>query len=206
MGLSKKRSIAYSPVSSISRKRSRSLSPHENRAPVGKRVKFELNSCGAVKTSERYIEILRSDLDKPNMWYSRSEREGILTECEQAIQGFQEDHLEVESKYLSVFDSCCLSPSQESSDFLENAQIHVPASARGMEWGWATSSESSALKRDHVRGVLAVQDQLKNLKLEMRDRVISSRSLRSSRPGRVMARLLGECDARNEKSDGEYEN
>jgi hypothetical protein len=133
------------------------------------------------------------------MWYSRSEKDEILAECEEAIQDFQQKHLEEESNYLSVFDCCSQSPSQKSSDFLETAQLHIPATARGMEWGWASSTESQ--KRDHVREILAVQLQIQGLKQDMRDRVLSSRSLRSSRPGRVMARLLGECDARNEKSD-----
>lgn len=200
MGLSKKRSIESPPVSLISRKRSRSLSPHEDRAPVGKRVKFDSNGSGAIKTSERYIDILRSDLDKPNMWYSRAEREDILAECEEAIQEFRQEDLEEESNYLRVFDYCSQSPSQESSDFLETAELHIPATARGIEWGWATSSGS--LKRNHVRELLKVQNQIQGLSEAMRDRVLSSRSLKSSRPGRVMARLLGECDARNEQSNG----
>lgn len=198
MGLSKKRSFG-SPVSLICRKRSRSISPHENRSTLGKRVKFALNGDGDVKTSERYIDILRSDLDKPNMWYSRAEKEEIKEECEEAVQDFLQERLEEESNYLSVFDICSRSPSQEASDFLETAELHIPAAARGMEWGWAVSTETR--KRDHVREILKVQCQIQGLNQDMRDRVLSSRSLRSSRAGRVMARLLGECDARNEKSD-----
>lgn len=202
MGLSKKRSIVDSPVSLIVAKRKRSksidgrLSPHELRLPIKKNVTFASNNDGSLKTTERYLDLFRSDLDKPNMWYSKDEREKMLEECQEAIDDFRLANLEQTSNYQHVLDQCNQMPSQESSDYLETAQLDIPATARGMEWGWTES-----YKRNHVRDLLGAQNQLQGLHPAMRDRVLASRSLKTSRPGRVLARLLGECDARNARSD-----
>ena len=204
MGLSKKRSIDNtSPILVLAGNKRRRIiggggrqSPHAERTSNKKRVRFATHPNGTIKESERFIDVFRSELDKPNMWYSKAERDVILADIECAIEDFKDAELEDESNYTTVFDYCNESPSQESSEFLETAQLHVPSAARGMEWGWASSTET--LKRDHVRHLLKVQDQLQGLTPKgLRERVLSSRSLRSSRPGRVMARLLGECDARN---------
>lgn len=201
MGLSKKRSLTSSPILVVSGKRrcvdgGGRQSPHADRSEK-KRVRFATNPNGSIKESERFIEIKRSELDKPNLWYSKKERELILADIECAIEDFKDAELEDESNYSTVFDYCSESPCQETSEYLETAQLHVPSAARGMEWGWASSTET--LKRDHVKRLLKVQDQIQGLSGVLKDRVLSSRSLRSSRPGRVMARLLGECDARNEQ-------
>ena len=206
MGLLKKRKIE-SPLALIGGKRKRfcgestngSLSPHERRAPISKRVKFSLNGTDAIEISERYIELFRSELDKPNMWYSRNEREDTLVECGDVIESFKSEHADEITNFISVFDHCSQSPSHEASEFLESAQLGIPASARGVEWGWVPPHIES-YRKDHVRDVLRVQEQIQGLKPAMRDCVISSRSLKSSRAGRVMARLLGECDARNQES------
>lgn len=205
MILLKKRKIE-SPVSILGGKRQRTnlegrLSPHQQRVPFSKRVSFTSNGSNIIRTSERYIEIYRSELDKPNLWYTRKEREETFAECEDAIENFKNEHVDEVSKFVKVFEQCCQSPSHESSEFLETAQLHIPSSVRGMEWGFGPYVET--YRKDHVRDVLKVQEQIQGLKPAMRDHLLSSRSLKSSRAGRVMARLLGECDARNVSQDDE---
>lgn len=159
-----------------------------------KRVRFETVRPGAdtVKTYERHIDIPRSELDKPNMWWSRKERESITEECHDAIEEFQQDHIDQVRHFNSVFDQCQEPPSMASSEYLEKASICLPDHIRGLEWGWAPTTISH--RRAHVKEILAVHQQIQSLSPEIRDRVLSSRSLRSSRPGRVLARLLGEGD------------
>ncbi len=207
MGLSRKRSVVESPIALIGAKRKRSidivygrLSPHQFRLPIRKQVTFASNNDGSLKTNERFLTIFRADLDKANMWYSREERGKVFEECEEAIDDFRLAKLDETSKYISIFDQCTQMPSQESSDFLETAQLDIPASARGMEWGWA-GYVTETYKRNHVRALLRAQKQMQGLSPAMRDSVLASRSLKTSRAGRVLARLLGECDARNAKLD-----
>lgn len=155
----------------------------------------DILSSDKVKTYTRYLEILRSDLDKPSMWWSRSEREEISETCRDEILDFRRHHTGAVEHFSSVFVHCQKSPSLESSDYLESATIDLPLTIRGLEWGFAPSTIS--LRRSHVRQLLSIQDKMHALSPEMRDRVLSSRSLRSSRPCRVLARILGEGDARD---------
>jgi hypothetical protein len=176
---------------------------HEDFMPHKKRVRFATTACGALKTTEAYIDILRSDLDKPNMWWSRQERDDITDKCYDSIVDFRRDHMDQVRHYLSVFDQCAQTPSQSSSDYLEKATVSLPVQIRGLEWGVVPSTKTH--RRAHVQELLEVQEQVQGLSATMRDQVLSSRALRSSRPCRVMARILGEGDARydTEESKGE---
>ena len=177
------------------------LSPHQDGSICHKKhVKFASNVDGSVKTWERYIDVLRIDLDKSNMFYSREEKEEILEECEEAIDHFKQRNLEATSNFEAVFKYCRQPPSHEASSLLESVQLHVPVDARGMEWGWA-GSVTAGYKKTHVKNLLKAQDQAKRLSQSMRNQVLANRSLKSSRPGRVLARLMGECDERNSQAD-----
>lgn len=207
MGLSKKRCLVESPLSVMGAKRQRSmdymdgrLSPHESRLPITKSVRFASNSDGSLKVSHRFIGLFRTDLDKPKMWYTKTEREKILQECLEEIDECRLANLDEKSNFVRVLDHCGQTPCQQSSDFLETAQLDIPASARGMEWGWA-GDVTATLKKNHVQELLKVQNQIQALHPTMRDHVLASRSVKTSRPGRVLARLLGECDARNAQRD-----
>jgi len=208
MGVSKKH-ILSSPLPSRGVKRRQSFtavvtgrsSPHEDRSTFRKKyVKFASNLDGTVKTCERRIDIFRKDLDKPKMFYSREEKAAILEDCEEAIDLFKQQNLEETSNFEAIFEYCRQPPSEQSSNILENMQLQVPADARGMEWGWA-ASVTAGYKKAHVKNLLKAQDQAKRLNESMRTEVLANRSMRSSRPGRVMARLLGECDERNSQAD-----
>jgi hypothetical protein len=178
------------------------LSPHHKNGSAfrKKHVKFASNLDGSVKSWECYIDILRKDLDKPNMFYSREEKEAILEECEEAIDFFKQHNLEATSNFEAVFKYCRQPPSHEASSLLETMQLQVPVDARGMEWGWA-GSVTAGYKKTHVKNLLKAQDQARGLSQSMRNQVLANRSLKSSRPGRVLARLMGECDERNSQAD-----
>ena len=97
--------------------------------------------------------------------------------------------------YLTVYDQSCQSPpTLASSDFLEQATLSVPTEVRGLEWGIVPSTKS--LRRDHVQDILEIQEQTRNLNPTFRNRLLSSRSMKNSRPSRIVARLLGEGDAK----------
>ena len=79
------------------------LSPHQDGSICHKKhVKFASNVDGSVKTWERYIDVLRIDLDKSNMFYSREEKEEILEECGEAIDNFKQRNLEATSNFEAV--------------------------------------------------------------------------------------------------------
>jgi hypothetical protein len=80
---------------------------------------------------------------------------------------------------------------------LEQAKIDLPTHVRGLEYGILPASK--AYRRTHVQVVLKLQTQMQSLQGHMKDRVLSSGAIRSSRPSRVMARILGECDASTPK-------
>ena len=170
--------------------------------PSPKRVRFDQASSGPnadmIKTYEHYLEILRSELDKPALWWSRAERDVIALTCHHEIDTFRRDNLDLALHFDQVFEYCQKVPSRETSDYLDEAEINLPSSIRGLEWGFAPSKISH--KQAHIREILALQDQAQTLSPEIRDQVLSSRSLRSSRPGRVLARILGEGDARDCKT------
>ena len=161
-------------------------------APMKKRVRFASESGGSVNTAERSSDIVHSDLDKTKLWWTRQERTDILGECQDAINDFRADHMDQVHHYLGIFDKCCNSLLQSSSDYLEKASVVLPANVRGLEWGIAPSTKNH--RRVHVQDILEVQDRVQNLSTEMRQRLLSARSLRSSRRCLLMARLLGEGD------------
>jgi hypothetical protein len=158
-----------------------------------KRVRFATNDSH----NEQVLvsELVHSDLDKQKLWWTRKERNGMNETSRKIAKLFRKNHSDQVNHYLRVFDQCSqYPPSQSSSDFLETATIVVPTKVRGLEWGIVPKIK--AHRRTHVQEVLQVQVQIKGrLSSEMRYKVLSTRAMRSSRPSRVMARLMGEGDA-----------
>mmetsp|Transcript_56281 Transcript_56281/g.85154 ORF Transcript_56281/g.85154 Transcript_56281/m.85154 type:complete len:206 (-) Transcript_56281:202-819(-) len=131
---------------------------------------------------------------KPSLWWTREERRDIAEKNQQLAQEFKDYHEDKVEHCNDVFDQCCSDVSASSSDYLEQAKVEVPALVRGLEWGFLPSAK--AYRRTHCQQVLEAQTQVQNLPNEdMKYRLLSSRAIRSSRPSRVMARILGECDA-----------
>jgi hypothetical protein len=172
-----------------------------------KRVRFELHSpvstgstdmvpFGDIIKEEIYeSRLILDDLDKEELWWSRGERCEMVDISRKLARGFKRQHKDCVDHYLSVFDECSKKPSHASSDFLETVQLGVPTQVRGLECGFIPSVKS--WRRNHAQEVLQTQDKLMKGSISgpMRLRVLSSRSMHSSRPSRVMARLIGEADA-----------
>ena len=131
---------------------------------------------------------------KPSLWWTREERREIAEKNLQLAQDFREYHQDKVDHCNDVFDQCCSDVTESSSDYLEQATVEVPALVRGLEWGFLPSSK--AHRRTHSQQVLEAQARVQNLPNEdMKIRLLSTRAIRSSRPSRVMARILGEWDA-----------
>ena len=172
---------------------------HSDESRPAKRVRFETRSPNTdeLKTYEKYLDIYRSELNKPKMWWNRAERSKITAACHDDVETFRRDNVDHVHHFLHVFDHCQQMPSEASSDYLEKATLTVPARFRGLEWGWAPSTVSH--RKAHSEEVLSTQRQIKSLSPAMKERVLSSRALRSSRPCRVLARILGEGDERQSR-------
>jgi hypothetical protein len=140
---------------------------------------------------------------KVSCWWTRQDRAEFIEDCHETIREFRTDHMDQVLHYTKVFDQCCQAPSLASSDFLEQATLALPTEVRGLEWGIAPSSKS--LRRDHVQEILEVQAQTLHLAASFRDRLLASRSVKSSRPSRIMARMLGDLDATAAATDRQQE-
>eukprot|EP00934_Nitzschia_sp_Nitz4_P009153 Nitzschia sp. Nitz4//scaffold226_size53432//42123//42827//NITZ4_006706-RA/size53432-processed-gene-0.68-mRNA-1//1//CDS//3329542766//9143//frame0 len=87
---------------------------------------------------------------------------------------------------------------QSSCDRLENqsevsAMLATAMIPRGVEKEVIT--EIRQMRRKHVRSVLEYSQKIpRHLSLELRERMLSARSLQFSRAHRILARLLGEAD------------
>ena len=161
-------------------------------APKKKRVRFSHDEdSGALTTTEQDSDIFRDQLHKSSLWWTKHERENILSDCRDAIMSFCTDCDDQVQHYVDVFDRCCDSLSPSSSDYIETATVALPTTIRGLEWGFAPETKK---RRQHVVGVLEVQERVQSLNPQMRDKLLSSQSLRSSRCCLLIARLLGEGD------------
>lgn len=172
-----------------------------------KRVRFELHSkSGTVSTGGVHFgtivkedvyesELALEDFDKEELWWSRNERAEMADFNRKLARGFKKQNSERVKHYLNVFEECSKPPSHASSDFLEKVQLGVPTQVRGLECGFIPSVKS--WRRKHAHEILDTQGKLVkgNLPEAMCCQVLSSRAMLSSRPSRVMARLIGEADA-----------
>jgi len=161
-------------------------------SPRRKRLRFATTVGGNLCVHQKESDRFKEDIDKAALWWSRKDRDSFSKACHETIQKFRDDHKDEVDHYLEVFDHCTESPSAASSEYLEQAKIKLPAHVRGLEWGLTPCVRTQ--RRRHVHEVLDVQDQVQGLNASMRDRLLSSRSLRSSRPCRLMARILGDVD------------
>lgn len=135
------------------------------------------------------------DLDKESLWWSKEERTEIADYTRKLARGFKRQYADRVSHYLRVFEECSKAPSHSSSDFLETVTLGVPCEVRGLECGFVPSIKS--YRKQHAQEVLDSQSQLRKGRLPevVCRRVLAARATRSSRPSRVMARLMGEADA-----------
>jgi hypothetical protein len=156
-----------------------------------KRVKFAFD-----RTTECPSTIVHEDLDKQALWWRRQERLVIQQNCRETYQRFRNHHMDQVRRYLQVVRQCQMAPTNESSEYLNEITLIVPDRIRGLEWGVMPSSKEC--RSAHVQNVLDVQaelDEQQGMNAMTKSRVLGTNSIRSSRPSRVLARLLGEGDA-----------
>ena len=161
--------------------------------PPFKRIRFAATSSGQMKTLSIPADTTHTDLNKKDLWWTRAERSDLCEACRETVKDYRDQHPKEVEHLIHVFDQCAQSPSASTSEYLEQATACVPHIVRGLEWGIIPASK--AYRRLHTHQVLQVQEQIRGiLNTEMHSTLLSTRASRSSRPSRVMARLLGEGD------------
>ena len=161
--------------------------------PSRKRVRFVSALFGQPVTRSIPPDTLYCRLDKETLWWTREERKKMSDECRQVAEQFQEEAPNQVSHLLDVLDQCSQAPSKSSSEYLENVTIVLPSEVHGLQ---SFLMPCKARRMQHTQEVLTVQEQIQGrLSCDMRAQVLSARSMRSSRPTRVLARLLGEGHA-----------
>ena len=129
---------------------------------------------------------------KKDLWFTKQDRLRSQAECLEVIKAFRIQNAEEVTRFSDVYRTSMQVPfSRESSDYLERATVSIPLTIRGMEWGIAPKLKKR--RKEHIQSVLALQGHISNA--ELRERFVSSRSLQSSRPARIIARMIGEGDA-----------
>jgi hypothetical protein len=126
---------------------------------------------------------------KSMLWWTKSERLHATQEGLKIVRTFRKEHGKKHvSHYKSLFQMFKEPPSKENSDTIERSTIRLPDEVHGLEWGLLPKTLKTC-KKQHIRDVLVACD---IPDLHARERFVSSRSLRSSRPSRIMARMIGE--------------
>lgn len=164
------------------------------RSGTSKHVHFEPDDLSGEIITREYPPCVYSNLEKSALWWTRRERKSIVETARRTYQRFR-DHKPSDcvDHYMEIYDMCCQAPSQATSDYLEDATLFVPDIVRGLEYG--VMPETKWCRSKHAADVLNAQEEIQGkLSPNMAMQLLGSRSLRSSRPSRVMARLLGESD------------
>jgi hypothetical protein len=159
---------------------------------------------------------------KKKLWWTKHDKLRSTKESLGLLKAFKFKNVQDIENYRQIYKTSILmyqSPSQIVSDYLEKVTVSIPLSIRGLEWGLPSSGGSGgsgspkggskgkggagvgvggmisvkSLRKQHIENILTVQKHIKDQ--EIRQRFISSRSLQSSRPSRIMARMIGEGDA-----------
>jgi hypothetical protein len=146
--------------------------------------------------------ILHKDLDKQALWWRRQERIEIQQNCRETYQRFRKDHMKSVQLYLQVVRQCQTTTDNESTkddteEYLKDITLIVPDCIRGLEWGVLPSS-SKQCRSQHAEHVLECQAEAFELQPQQQPcdtSLLALQSICSSRPSRVLARLLGEGDA-----------
>lgn len=197
----------------------------QHRLPLIKRrprlVRFNLEA-NKVQETKRTC----SPESKSTMFWTRDERDDILEANQRlAMEYRREEPINVE-KANQVFHQCChdqdiyQDSSSEDDDYLyeedededddesldqverdecfvASRNIDVPPQMRGLEWSFLPASKK--YRRTHVQRVLRWQQRLEGGTSAKKSHALSLRAVRSSRPSRVLARILADSDARSAK-------
>lgn len=157
---------------------------------------------------------------KASLFWTRDERDDILESNQRLALEFRQQQPGSVEKANQVFDRCCQenisddsSDEDEFIDYFDDDDEHdelevqdtlaaagsqtidVPTHVRGLEWGFLPASKK--YRRTHVQRVLRWQRCV--VGKTDKARLLSAKAIRSSRPSRVMARILGASDAASAK-------
>mmetsp|Transcript_4771 Transcript_4771/g.9902 ORF Transcript_4771/g.9902 Transcript_4771/m.9902 type:complete len:309 (-) Transcript_4771:129-1055(-) len=173
------------------------LQEAENRLGIHKRRKHHRHKVvfGEASSTTRYYPspVTKAELRdlKRDLWFTKQDRQRSQAECLKTLKIFRIQNAEEVAQFGAVYKTSMSPLSQETSDYLEKATVSVPLTIRGMEWG--ISPKLKKRRKEHIQSVLALQENIEDATL--RARFVSSRSVQSSRPARIMARIIGEGDA-----------
>lgn len=189
----------------------------QHRLPLIKRrprvVRFDIEA-NQVQEMDRILPDTKSTL-----FWTRDERDDILESNHRLAREYRQQQPLSVQKANQVFDRCCQenitddsSDEDETEDFFNNDEndelevqdilvaagsptIEVPTQLRGLEWGFLPASKK--YRRTHVQRVLRWQRCIDNG--NDKANILSAKAIRSSRPSRVMARILAANDATSER-------
>lgn len=180
----------------IGSKRRRRKHYHKNGGNPRRRVVF-----GDVESTTKYhpSNLTKEEVWdlKRDLWFTKKDRLKSQAECLEILKSFKAQNAEEVTRFSTVYRTSMQVPfSKASSDYLETATVSIPLTIRGMEWGIAPRLKKR--RREHIKSVLALQKHISNV--DLLERFVSNRSLQSSRPARIMARIIGEGDASDSRS------
>jgi hypothetical protein len=154
-------------------------------------VQFALNDDGEIKVA---IRVFTKEGDKKELWWTRKEMNKIRNNCLFVVDRFR-------TLFQDYIDSvnCILCRSSEekpvSSEDKELQMLVQHYDARGLEQHIVDLSGD--LLKEHVRAVLEEASLLREEGVLQKDegsRLLGEHSLETSWPGRVLAKMLAECD------------
>jgi hypothetical protein len=141
-------------------------------------------------------------------WWTKHERSVIRERNHTLIDSFTRDHADKVQQYRTVFEQCQAPPTLATSEFLEQAVVRIPTYVRGLEWGIVPPLKQH--RKVHLEHVLQSQRHLRKSSvsslsssssyqetedIRLLTTILATRAMQSSRPSRVMARLMAEGDA-----------
>jgi hypothetical protein len=155
--------------------------------PPSRKIRFDL--CRN-QTFPAESHCLIDDEIRAAWWTSRDCENATMVYTQQVINCLS-DHPDAVEDLQHVISLC----NQSSSDTLEDKDAHsqIPLLARGMEADVAPVLKTS--RRKHANAVMDYAAKIpKQLPSDLRDRMLSARSLQYSRPHKILAHVLGQAD------------
>jgi hypothetical protein len=155
--------------------------------PPSRNIRFDLSRN---QTFPAASHCLTDDEIRAAWWTPRDCENATMVYMQQVIE-CRLDHPDAVEDLQHVISLC----NQSSSDTLEDKDAHtqIPLLARGMESDVAPLLKT--LRRKHANAVMDYIGKIpKQLPSDLRDRMLSARSLQYSRPHKILAHVLGQAD------------
>jgi hypothetical protein len=134
-----------------------------------------------------------TDEEIENAWWNKKHNaDAIILYRNQVRACFKNDENSV--KELAHVVSMCYKSSSDQLEDMETAKSMFPMDIRGLESEVAPMLKTS--RRKHSEGVLQYVHKIpKHLPADLRERMLSARSMQYSRPFKILAHVIGEADA-----------